>query len=1511
MTNQKIPSLQKQLEAIKKRAGNLVTSNPAVSASKQLENYETRIAATGKNPEDVTDKRNLIEKALRLPENQNAIFDVFELLGRPSKALFGGVNALVDNAQGGKRSVGQAMLEGLSGESKESVKTILKNLTNSNLGDKEGKWDWIDTLDIAGEIFLDPVDWALIPATGGAKLAMDAAQTAKAAGQAIDATKVVGAVADAAKAADTAVDVVKTTKQMKSVSDLLFQGAYKGVGKSIKGADNLISRTLKSVSEDDWYRLYNGLKTDVGRAFKQGGKAFKGILRGADSSVSLIQKAIMPKQARVVDLIKETVKKYDGVLTEEQVSKNIYDMVEYMDIDLGKPTYQKLSDLVKDMAKKGRDGLGANERLIPYADDTYDMLTKAFESTGLGKVDDFIEVKKAGSGISYIAFKDDFFDPKHMIGDKQASKEVLAQLKKLDDVDIPIKRSLTESDIARLTAMKQDPIMIDAAKKYIDVQNEVYDVISRFTKIPVETLQKWSKNNDWRIAHTANDILTDEARAQLAKVDKRLMDVFGGKASVVRARKYNMGALEVNNLVRDHFVMAAASGELKNIPDDLEALAKVFYGTDMFTRDIKSAFNFFAEAQTESIVRNDALQRILLMAADNTLDDPQLVLGDFGQGVPSHMTKVSNDIGTKLGTRLRTMASIYGDKTIAPKLMKLSKDLESGNMMISKGLMQLINRNTSREYANNVFEVLSKFNNVYKTGKTLSPMFNVTNLGGNLFNMAMSGMKFTEIPQYYKKTHDLVEKIPDLMDKLSRGAIEAGSADADMARILQEFIDEGILGPSGELAPLGIAAKLQDMDTMSKYAGKENYNYVDQMVKVHAKDGSFKEKYGYEVREFYDRINQQISDATQPIEEVAGEASSIVSKQDAAIKEVIGEAEVPTPVKELQPSRITYGGKDYQNPKELIKEVKKSIKQNQYWSFKGQRYDKTTDGINSLIKSIDNADAKALITKRIKDIKASGKKITSTELDSIFSRVLVTDFKVVNEAVEGGFTPETLAYLEKAYAKSGDDMEVFAKATRGKNKVAFTKGDDVVQDVAEVAPTPEPADLVRPNQVDYGKVYKSEEVSVRPYTDAELKEIKTQNSWTKEKRAEFKEIRDAEAAEAEANYEYLMKAKDHRVAGKTKKEWISTNKDRTKSAEFLNENSLEKTIDRKNAALDKAIAKLDPELKDAFLSGDGPKINQAIAKTLGKDFNPINNLIKLNMKGNATVDSYSRLAMYLKAKEDPSFLVNLGVDNPMDAVRYALFDPADLSYTEENVLKKLIPFYTFTKKNLVFQMENLAKHSSKYHRLYKGIRGSWENSGIGWEHLPDYQMNQMYIPIPSIDENGDYNYVRVNLPFADAVEFASNPLQRLLSSFTPAVRAPFELATNRQIFTGQPISEFDGQMNKQIPFLGNKAAYALSQTGLDVPLRSITDLAGGLGNMFESLKAGQAPNPLDFTRGLNFTRQGNIQSNINSEMYEDLQAVKDYVSKIKQSGDVLPTIEEIGQSNNPLLNRIKAQLSKY
>ena len=54
---------------------------------------------------------------------------------------------------------------------------------------------------------------------------------------------------------------------------------------------------------------------------------------------------------------------------------------------------------------------------------------------------------------------------------------------------------------------------------------------------------------------------------------------------------------------------------------------------------------------------------------------------------------------------------------------------------------------------------------------------------------------------------------------------------------------------------------------------------------------------------------------------------------------------------------------------------------------------------------------------------------------------------------------------------------------------------------------------------------------------------------------------------------------------------------------------------------------------------------------------------------------------------------------------------------------------------------------------------------------------------------------------------------------------------NTQAFTQMPIQEFKGQRGYQLPFVGRKAEYGLSQLGLDVPIAAGYDLAKGAGQV--------------------------------------------------------------------------------
>ena len=239
-------------KAIKTAAAG-TTAGKKGNLQKQINNLSTRMNAAGVDTSETEDTRNPIEKFLGLPEDQNFIFDIFELLNRPQQALFGAIDA----AQTGGDVLGSAW-ENFKGDKETSFKKIL---TNAGMEDTEG-FDLTDVLGFTGDVLLDPLDLALIPVTGGANVALQAADTA---GDVAKGAKAVDTISDIAKganaldnvsdvarginAADNAMDVARGGIKFKSANDLIFEGLGKGIKGAAKLADTGIEKALTKADE--------------------------------------------------------------------------------------------------------------------------------------------------------------------------------------------------------------------------------------------------------------------------------------------------------------------------------------------------------------------------------------------------------------------------------------------------------------------------------------------------------------------------------------------------------------------------------------------------------------------------------------------------------------------------------------------------------------------------------------------------------------------------------------------------------------------------------------------------------------------------------------------------------------------------------------------------------------------------------------------------------------------------------------------------------------------------------------------------------------------------------------------------------------------------------------------------------------------------------------------------------------------------------------------------------------
>jgi hypothetical protein len=281
----------------------------------------------------------------------------------------------------------------------------------------------------------------------------------------------------------------------------------------------------------------------------------------------------------------------------------------------------------------------------------------------------------------------------------------------------------------------------------------------------------------------------------------------------------------------------------------------------------------------------------------------------------------------------------------------------------------------------------------------------------------------------------------------------------------------------------------------------------------------------------------------------------------------------------------------------------------------------------------------------------------------------------------------------------------------------------------------------------------------------------------------------------------------------------------------------------------------------ASMKGRGTLDIGAVGKTLqeGGQKNLYDKLLAANFSLAENIDEVQRFALFSWAydKEIANLKRAGGLSDmamELKAARTAehkvmesLFDYSHFTSFERDVMKRIIPFYTFMKNNLTFQMRNLLTNPQQYGKLGRAHKYYVSDiAGLTDEDMPDYARDNLWLPIPLNISRGDketVTFLKANLPPGEFAELIESRGARLVSSLTVPLKLPIELALNRDIFTGQEIKEFQGQKDQMAPGTGfasflrdEQGALAFSSDpviqkiandlGFRVPARYITTALG-------------------------------------------------------------------------------------
>jgi len=255
--------------------------------------------------------------------------------------------------------------------------------------------------------------------------------------------------------------------------------------------------------------------------------------------------------------------------------------------------------------------------------------------------------------------------------------------------------------------------------------------------------------------------------------------------------------------------------------------------------------------------------------------------------------------------------------------------------------------------------------------------------------------------------------------------------------------------------------------------------------------------------------------------------------------------------------------------------------------------------------------------------------------------------------------------------------------------------------------------------------------------------------------------------------------------------------------------------------------------------------------------------------------------------------------SPEDAaasVQKFMFDYFDLTMFEQRVMKRLIPYYTWLRKNAPLQLEMLLEYPERYNMIGKMAHGiehmTPEDERVEDRYLNDFAKDWVQLPFNVTNEKGRVEPVlfNPNLPFMDIARIPDitqpiNSLQNLFTQTNPLIKVPIEQMLNRNVFFERPIvDEGESQLKRVDHVLSQFAPYS---AGKDLVTKRGVDWGLHVLNQLTALKMlsydYEAYKPLRYKQLLDeyYAKErfkNNVKRGIENATYTIVSGVKNQVS---------------------------------
>jgi hypothetical protein len=240
-------------------------------------------------------------------------------------------------------------------------------------------------------------------------------------------------------------------------------------------------------------------------------------------------------------------------------------------------------------------------------------------------------------------------------------------------------------------------------------------------------------------------------------------------------------------------------------------------------------------------------------------------------------------------------------------------------------------------------------------------------------------------------------------------------------------------------------------------------------------------------------------------------------------------------------------------------------------------------------------------------------------------------------------------------------------------------------------------------------------------------------------------------------------------------------------------------------------------------------IQLQLQKELGaKSGNPFtlstkNPILQKGFELGGTAENNARLALFInEVKAGKSY------EEAGKTVHKFLFDYDDLSHFEKTVAKKLIPFYTWSRKNIPLQLEMMVKEPDKFQKL-NIIKQNIEE-GVDKpdpDNVAPYMKNLGPIYYKSIGDTKRVFTLMNYLPVMDVFRLG-DPVDFVSNMISPIIKEPLEQLANYDSFRKKEIQQYK---NETTDWLGVRIPVRLAKLGRNIIILNELDRANP-GNVF-------------------------------------------------------------------------------